>query len=251
MIQRSIVNQYRNKGFEFIFAYPNNNSLAILKRVGYKIVGGTSMWVKPLRFGYKFFSYFKNKVLAKIFSFIPDLILNYFDYILLNPNYYGEVSNNIDERFDDLLNRIKYTFSIVPDRSSIYMNWRYLSCQTKKYYIYSFINKITNKLDGYVVYHIKNNKIFIVDIVCVDFDKIIYNLLAQFSIHMRSKKYDSICVSYVGRESFFTVLSKLNFLRRDLTRNFVIFVDKSIQSDIYDAIIDKNNWFMFNGELDV
>ena len=142
-------------------------------------------------------------------------------------------------------------YNIVPARSAAYINWRYLNCKTTDYHIFSFKHKPTQSLQGYVVYKIKDNKIIIVDIFCVDFDKVVYNLLAQFAICMRKQGYYSVCVSYVGNEKFHIVLEKMRFFRRNMARNFAIYATKEVPQKMKDIIFDKNNWFMFNGELDI
>jgi len=251
LIQRSIVSELSKRGCEFIFGYPNDHSLAIFKRIGYNIIGSTSFWIKPLRVEYKLFNYLRSKVLSKALGFVPDLILDYFDRKFVDTNYYGSVVRIADEPFNDLLTNMKQCYSIVPARSSSYINWRYLNCKTTDYRIFSLTHKPTQSLQGYVVYKVENNKISIVDIFCVDFDKVVYNLLAQFAICMRKQGYYSICVSYVGNEKFHIVLEKMRFFRRNMARNFAIYAIKEVPQKIKDIIFDKNNWFMFNGELDI
>ncbi len=52
-IQREIARAAREAGVDFLYAFPNRAAFPIFQRAGYKKIGESTMWVKPLTAAYK------------------------------------------------------------------------------------------------------------------------------------------------------------------------------------------------------
>jgi hypothetical protein len=254
MLQRTLSSRHQELGFDFVYAYPNKGSLAVLKRVGAKLVGESTSWVKPLRVEYKLRDYLKSKLGLTAASMIADRMLAADDCRLLLRTirkHKSEVIQFADKRFDDLFERAKTSYGVIPEKTAEYLNWRYANCRTGKYSFFCMTDRVGGCLEGYVVFEVRDNKVFVDDLFCTDLGDTAEQLLARFAIRMRREGRFSIFLAYIGNEKFNAVLRKLRFMKREGSRSLVVHLGENVAESRTRAVLDKNNWFILDGELDL
>jgi hypothetical protein len=97
---------------------------------------------------------------------------------------------------------------------------------------------------------VKENKVFVADIFC-DFETNLGLLLFGFSDRMRDESYYSISVGYFGHPFLGQALEAQHFIKRPNTRPLLVFMDKSTPERLKQSVLDSQNWFMVDGELDI
>lgn len=254
-IQRAISSGSQAAGMNFIFGFPNKQSVAVCTRVGYKSVTTIKSFVKPLHSAYKLKEKLPNRLLLAPAAFAVDLGLAARDLATYLPHaktYTSEIIDRADARFDALAARTPTPF-IVGEKGSSFLNWRYADFTTKKhrFFLMSDRGDGADRERGYVVFHVENNKVFVDDLFCdlaVDIDR----LLFAFSFRMRSAGYDSIMVAYAGTNDLADALVRNHFIPRPSDeRPLVVFVPKTAREELRQAVLDGERWLMMDGELDL
>ena len=260
-IQRAIAKGGAPAGFSFQFCYPNKTALPIFRRVRYQPVGETQTWVKPLRSAYKLREYVKNPKLVKVAGTMVDAGLRANDwrtFLGKKPRpFRARLADSADHRFDKLWEAAPPRF-ITGERSSAYLNWRYAGFTTTNYQFFCLhrrslrIAKRVEKEDllGYVVYSVKENKVFVADMFC-DFERDLDLLLFAFADRMRRERYYSISIVYVGNSFLSDALATHTYIKRPDTRSLLVLIDKDSPERLKSVILDEHNWFMVDGELDI
>ncbi len=265
-VQRAIVAGGHDAGFAFLFAYPNPGSLAIVKRVGYRVIGETRSFSKPLRTGNRLKGEIEARVktpwllralalpgveaAAELFA---DLGLAAVDAARLAPQLAstrGELIARADARFDALWARAKKD-SLVGEKTSAYLNWRYTGFKTEDYRFFVLVDRKTGDALGYVVFRIDANKAIVVDVLVGPEDGALEALMLHFALTMRLERRESIFLSYLGDASFGRRLEAIQFFARPHERPVIVYTPPELDPEIRKLVDDPNRWFMLDGELDI
>jgi hypothetical protein len=164
--------------------------------------------------------------------------------------YATETVRTADARFDELWQRAQPPRYIMGERSAAYLNWRYANFKTAEYRFFCLIERRTSRLAGYVAYVIDDKKATIADLFCDDLERTVTPLLLRFALQMRLDGVNFLSLSYVGNSAFEKQLESLNFMRASGSRPLVVYA-KGVPEDLRDEIMDKERWFMIDGELDI
>ena len=255
-IQRAIVTGSKGAGFDFVFGWPNAKSVAVVKRVGYAPIGATKSWVKPLRTSSRLAPVIAEKLpklphpelVAKVGGPVLDLALAARDLARRAPSLMqvrAQVLDRADARFDDLWARAKLPF-IVGEKTSAYLNWRYAEFTTEKYQFYCLFDRRGGELRGYAAYTIRGDVAFIADLFVEDLDRDVDPLLLGLAHELRFSPVRSLSLTYIGTPRFTDRLPALGFFDRGGDRPLILWLE---QPNAF--LSDPDNWFMFDGELDI
>lgn len=255
-VQRAIARESKGSGFEFVYAWPNDKSVAVVKRVGYQVVGNAVSWVKPLRT-------LANLKKLKPFQSVPpaahvaaplgDAALLANDIRLYAPfarKYRTKVLDRADERFDDLWERAKSPY-VVGKKSQAYLNWRYAQFTTARFRFFCLFERKTGKLAGYIVYKVEDHAAFLGDLFCENLDEHVAPLLVRFALYVRREGARTVYLTYVGTPRFTDQLHRLGFRERVSGRSLIVDVDPARPAELRDTVLEPANWLMFDGELDI
>ncbi len=259
-IQRAVAHGGAPAGLAFQLCYPNQTALPIFRRLRYQPVGEARTWVKPLRSEYKIREYVKFRPLVKAAGAILDAGLRANDWrtFLRRPHTFRtRIADSADHRFDKLWASARPDY-ITGERSSAYLNWRYAGFTSASYQFFCLHRRTLRpgrrveeeELLGYVVYQVRDNKVFVADLFC-DFRKHTELLLFAFADRMRDEGYFSISVVYLGNSFLAEALDAQHYLRRPDTRPLLIYLDKDAPERLKSQLLDDQNWLMLDGELDI
>ena len=260
-IQRAIVDHCRETGYDFLYGYPNQDALAVLKRVGYEVLGFAVPYSKPLRTGVKLGERIKKRRLgqaferpevAELLGLVLDLGLATLDagrmlHRLLT--YRVEDLPRADARFDDLWALRAYG-RVMGEKTSRYLNWRYASYRAGEHRFFCLADR-RGQLAGYLVYSIAGDTAFVADLFTPRCDETVEHLLLHFAMRMRRSPCAAIYLSYFGDEAFGKRLEGLQFFRRSPHRSVILFAGEHLPAATAAVIRGPGNWFMLDGELDV
>jgi Acetyltransferase (GNAT) domain len=252
-VQRAVASESAAHGVEMLYGYPNKGGIQVFQRVGHKIIGEVANWAKPLRSAYKLREFVHSSPLAKAAGALVDALFWTDDArrLVRDPfAYTTEIVRAADGRFDELWQRAQPTPYIMGERSSAYLNWRYASFKTAEHRFFCLIERRTRRLAGYVAYVIEERKVTVADMFSHDLERVTTPLLLRFALRMRLAGMNFISLSYVGNPFFEKQLEALNFMRASGSRPLVVYT-KGVAEDLKDEIMNKDRWFMIDGELDI
>jgi hypothetical protein len=250
-LHREIVNN--SDDFKFILAFPNEISEAILRKLKFKKGGDLVYNIKVLKTRLVLEKKIKNKFAKNVlypFARIVDSALHLYHCHIRgnNKKFEGQHLMSFDERFDFLSEQAKAKYGFIHDRNSIYMNWRYGNHPYRNYHIFVINDENTPNLRGYVVYYIKENRVFVDDFFWLEEYCTLEDLLNIFIKTMQKKGKASISFDYIENSKLQKTFKKMGFLRTDYKIPIYYFAsDQALNAKISDQI---RNAFITLGDRD-
>jgi hypothetical protein len=249
-LQKEIQEKIHDTKFKFIYLLPNEQAQGIFLRLGYKKIGRFTHFVKPLKSEYQTNKHIHSFLQFKLFARAVDFLIKCFGkenrykttlkYSIITPEYF-------DDRFDVFWKNFSKHYTIIGERTSIFLNWRYIQSPTKKYKIFCLLDENKNII-GYNVYYLENNMCYIMDMLFEPSTEVLNLLLAEFSRFIRMKGGGSISVNYLGGNLLEQKLREFNFLTINDETDLLIY--SPYMADTADIFI-KENWHFFAGDNDV
>ena len=247
-LQKEIKSTIQTTGFSFIYGVPNKQSRGILLKLGYQKIGRFAHFIKPLKSEYQDNKFFHPLLEVRLFAWCADILIPVFskENRYRTPLKYSIATpEQFDERFDVFWKKVSRHFTLIGERTSSFLNWRYIQAPAKKYQIFCLLDE-ENNITGYVVYFAENNGCHIMDMVCEPSTEVISLLLAEFSRFIRKKGLGSISIDYLGNSSLENTLREFNFLPIKNETDLIILAP-SPES----ALLEKENWHFLAGDNDV
>ncbi len=166
-----------NNQLDFIYTMPNFDSLKIIQKAGLKNRIDIGVFIKPINTRYFLKRHLPKMIPRRLESFIlfSSSIMKLFISLLSRQTYVpasGEflLSDSVPEHLDHVWEKhidpkASKVFSL---RNQNYLQWRYQQNPTRKYSILVHKNHNNEKPFGYAIYSIKNNKLIIHDMLCLN-----------------------------------------------------------------------------------
>ena len=226
-LQRTLTQESRRAGFEYLVGKPNTKAWPVLSRIGYRRTGDCRSWGKLLHPGVE-------------------------SGERVDPRFSDELVSAADERFDELWNTAKAGCPIVGEKTAAYLNWRYLAFKEMNYSLYVLVDRRDQRLAGYIVYAGMEGGSFIAELFSADhFGPIVDALLLGFAARARAEGREWIALSYAGAPSFEAPLRRLGFAPRKSARPFVAYMDRECSPELRHLIVDTQHSVVFAGEMDL
>lgn len=250
MLQRIVKSNINEDGIVFIYGFPNKLSEAIFLRIGYVEIGRMARFVKMLRADYKLKEYLRNTYISALFFNISNFIHFLFSKETYHKKPHGlhiEMPQAFDERFDALWEKTKTASRVIGERTAKFLNWRYIQFPAKNYRIFT-LKTGEEAIIGYIVFHIKDNFCYILDVLCLDFGFHFNFLLLEFIKYMRKERVYSISISCVRSKLLSAKLKKCGFhFRQEEEKIVVAYNDPQLKH----FLEQEENWYLFEGDNDV
>ena len=249
-LQKEIRSKIYDTNFKFIYSLPNEQAKGIFLRLGHRKIGRFTYFIKPLKSEYQNNKHIHSLLRFKIFARVVDIFIKNFakekrykttlKYSIITPEYF-------DDRFDVFWKNVSNHFTIIGERTSFFLNWRYIQSPVKNYKIFCLSDE-HNDIIGYIVYYLEDNMCYIRDMLFEPSTEVICSLLADFSRFIRMKGVGSITVDYLGSSLFEKKLREFNFLPIKNETDLLFYSpDMADNPDL----LKKENWHFFAGDNDV
>jgi hypothetical protein len=250
-LQKEIKEKIQETEFKFIYGIPNEQSKTLFLKIGYKKIGRVQYFIKPLKSKDALYQYLHPYLRLPILSKTIDFFIKIFakeNRYKKTWTYSIEMPEFFDDRFDILWKKASKQFTIISERTSTFLNWRYIQSTTQDYKIFCLINE-KKEILGYIVYYIENNMCSIMDLLVEHRGKILDSLLAEFLRYIRKKEVGSISTCYLGDRLLERKLREFHFLPvNKVTMDLIIY---SPNPSEYTYLLNKKNWYFFAGDNDI
>jgi len=250
-LQKEIRLKIYDTNFKFIYSLPNEQAKGIFLRLGHRKIGRFTYFIKPLKTEYQNNKHIHSFLQFKIFARAVDIFIKSFakenrykttlKYSIITPEYF-------DDKFDVFWKNVSRHFTIIGERNSFFLNWRYIQSPKKKYKIFCLLDE-HNDITGYIVYFLEENVCHIMDILFEPSAEVLSLLLAEFSCFIRMKGAGSISVYYLGGNLLEKKLREFNFLPIEKEKVDVVIYCPNVADNT--ELLNKKNWHFFAGDNDV
>jgi hypothetical protein len=265
ILQRTIMAACREAGFDFLMGWPNAKSVAVMKRIGYHVVGTARSWVKPLRTTSRLGDVIADRLGPRLPKWVaPDFLARlggpFLDQALFTrdcarrlvylPGMRVTLADRVDHRIDDLWAHAASSH-IVGEKTSAYLNWRYSGFTTERYRYCILTERRGDRVLGYAAYSLRGDAAFIVDLFVQDLDRHIEPLLLGLATAMRWESVRSLSLTYLGTQRFCAHLRRAGFFDRGGDRPLIVWLPPGTSDELRTLVTNPENWLMTDGELDL
>jgi len=226
-IQRAVLASGCGIGIDVFVGKPNRSARVICDRVGYRPVGDLQEWVRVLWGD---------------------------DSLSASPrasDYADEIVSAADDRFDRLWDRAKKHYPMAAEKTAAFLNWRYAGFK-ENYRFYCVVRRDDCRLVGYVVFYAMADGGVVTDLLCDEpSGPMLQNLLLGFCSRMKSEGHVWVNLFYTGMPAFEGQVEEIGFRRGKHKVTLLAYVNPRADAGFRGDMLDKNNWLIFAGEMDV
>ena len=235
----------------FVYGFPNEKALGVLKMSGFKAVGKLTRYACVLKTGRYMRQKIKNLVIAGFISNLIDLIrcpLVHFQDVVRTKNIKITETFNFATDVDKISKNSAINHLIFNCRSSLYLNWRYFAKPDNAY-----VGLVCSRFNGtqlvsYAVleHEHKSNTIHVRDML-FSCNRALVQLLSAIRIWAYKHNADSISMSILAPDDIAELIMYAGFSPRESVRNVLV---KTNDSNILQILLNKNSWFLLDGDED-
>jgi len=252
LLQKEILTAYLSKEYDFIFGYPNQHAEGIFKRAGYLLVGKGDYWTKVLDWSSKTGKVLKVKFLSVLVGRLLECIYSlpgWFYTTSLKDFYEVKIISEPGKDFNQLWETAGKSYGVIGTRDHIYLKWRYQSNAYASCKFFCVYDQSQHML-GYVAYKQNARVINIDDFFAADtvVAKVVFALFVR---HMRQTGSSAVIMVHMGDKKFRDCLKGQCVIRKQNARPALIVFGSGLTDQEKSCLLDKNNWHIFDGELDL
>ncbi|UCE73111.1 MAG: GNAT family N-acetyltransferase [Methanomassiliicoccales archaeon] len=257
---RRLLSELKEEGFGIVIGFPNENALPGHRKLGAIELFTPPVMIRPVNFKNVSKRSFSNGFLRAIGKAAGKFMFSTV-YRIKKAKVEDEVKiRNIpefDERFDKFWNDASSSQSIILERNSRYLNWRYVRCPGNCYTI--FVAEKRNQILGYIVvrvlekFDLRNGAI--VDILALPNQKnSAHALLLKAMEYLKSKEVDLIACLIPKWSSYYSVLKECGFvpIPKKMNPKEEPFIIYPISNDVELRLVkNPNSWHITWGDSDI
>jgi hypothetical protein len=167
----------------------------------------------------------------------------------MNKGVSTQLSSSFDSRFDRLWERGAGNYSIIGERNSQFLNWRFVQCPYINYEIFAPTSRKSDEVHGYIVYKANDEELTIADLFFEDIGKYGDNLLSFFLRYAHGLGIESVVFSLLGLDKLKKKLRGFRFFKTSDYRSFVVYSNTSSNDEDY--LFDSDNWHFMECDNDI
>ena len=250
-LQKAVISAAQMRKFDFLYGYPNQKSYPVQKRVGFKAVAATIRMVKYLKSYDYVRTHIKLPVVSTILSKPVDLFLKILSRERRQKSRHDlrfEVLASFDERFDHLWKTASRNQTIIGERTSAFLNWRFTECPYQTYKSFTMSERGSNQILGYIVYSASDRVVKITDLLVSDVNSVLDALLSEFLLFQRNEEMKAISIIFLPNNTLVKKLKEYGFSNRKDTRNVVVYAD--LRSPLSSQLLDQDIWYLNDTDFD-
>lgn len=252
-IATELAQREMKRGNEFVFGFPNENSLnGFVKKLGFTYFGEVPFLIKPLRISYFLKKMFRKNHVIEEDSNCPikaEIEINFPDNAVLKKlEYFGE-------EYEKFWINVKQHISIGVNRNADYMNWRFVNKPHADYLRFGYYEG--SDLKGIIVFTLKNKhsgKVgYVMELLYDVRNKKAGKELLRFSNRTFKNNKTDVILSWCYSHSFNYALYKnegfYNFPEKIRPQKLGVIV-KVLNSTFEKEILKIKNWYLSYSDSD-
>jgi hypothetical protein len=247
-LQKAAVTACRSGSFDILYGFPNDAARPVQIRAGYRVVGRIRVGIRPLRLRRTLERAVRElhwlpgtRILDSLIS-----LASKESRVRIPTQYRYSVLPAFDERFDRFWVRTLHRHRVVVERNSVYANWRFISCPSRKYSLFVAIHSNTGEVGGYILSWSDEGRTHISDILANEdaFD----GLLTLFINQQREQGAHCITIVYFGGSWLVRKIRRFGFLFRSTRSEVLLYTKPDLPAA--DLLSCPDNWYLLDGDSD-
>jgi ribosomal protein S18 acetylase RimI-like enzyme len=209
-----------NRTHTLLYGLPNPKSLAVVKRIGYQLVGQMVRRVRMLRSAGYLSRHMPMWISRIIGSIIDRIRLGALALQnITHPKFQRQWIDRPDARFDALWQKVKTHDGtqrvLIGVRDSAFLTWRFAECPLKTYRFFTLSSAVDNRLIAYAACAVGGESLevhdFLVDTTEHGAGKALWRALSADAFH---RGHSNISVEFLGAESIQNELEAAGMMKR-------------------------------------
>lgn len=246
-LQKHVIQTHPQHGISLLYGFPNEKSVKVQLRAGFKEMGLLERWIKPLNLREHLEK--MDVPLAGMLASIGNTVLRMSDSLRFS--FADAHEERKIDRFDRSVTTLWETasarFTSIGYRDAEYLNWRFVDNPETRYEISALVRPGSLSAAGYIVYTIGDGACCIADML-MESDKAMFLMLMMFSRIMRNRRVRVISFQFGGDENIRDVLMQAGFLLRERKTRVLVFAGSNVGGE---RIKNLNSWYLTEADRDV
>ena len=238
-LQREIL---KTSEYDFLIGIPNSNSYGIQKRIGYSDLSKMTRFVKLFRSKNVLKKYYKDSPKRFVWPFVD---IYFRSQVMTKKKIiasYLELATSFDEGFSEI--RLDEQIDFIGSRGRQYLDWRFTQNPYQDYSLLKFKKPGDKNLNGYIIYHLKDNIAYVDDFSLQNHVDDLRILFDAFNLYAIQHKFDGVSVIVNSNYMFTNAFKKSGFFEKK-TNLTAVFHDRT------KARFDSNKIFLTGGDFDI
>ncbi len=235
---------------DFIYGFPNEKAEGVIKRAGYQHLGNITRLVRVVDYS----PYLTDRGLGEGFCRLIAPVLNRFYYLasmkslcVIGHNVICRRIRTTDKRFDGLWEKAKGKYAAIGERSSAYLQWRYLSGKNGSIFIAT--DKEDQRLYGYMACTMNDGALNIRDFFIPQQAEVVSCLLRSVFQYGYGMAVRSININFLTNNALESFFRKYGFVRRNHSRKIFVYAPR-VRKGHRMIIGNVENWLLLSGDND-
>jgi hypothetical protein len=252
VLQKGILGRLTETGIDLVYAFPNPKSVPMTRRIGYRQLTQRMALVLPLRSE----AFLRNRIhhvgARKVAAALIDIALR------LRPRLYKPfrdfgrehfLATSFNRQFDDLWSRIRSGYTLIGEKTSDFLNWRYRDSPQEQYAVFGLRARGQKEIDGYVVYSERDKRMHIADFACDPARISLQELLIRFALWSRTNGAEAVSIALTASSELKRSFHRAGFHLRENIDPLTVFTPGSQPISI-EAKPDQGYWYLVPGDND-
>lgn len=248
MLQRACLAEIMEGDVPFAYDHPSCNMMAIYERIGFRVTGRVTRFVRLLRLDEKVKGFWKERWVGTGVIALGNLALSLGRRGSLQRDGYQAVllEGRFDRRFTELEERVSPHLKIVGRRTTDYLNWRYRDNPLAWFQVIALEDN--GHLLGYAVWKERGKEATLMDLFGEQGATVSEAILAGVVYTMKRRGIHSISAPVLQTSPLVPILKRWGFHARE-SAPFVVSTPSGSKWDGF--VNDEKNWFLTPGDRDV
>lgn len=250
-LSRAVLETVTRGELALIYAFPNKQSEAVLRRLGYRAIGDLGRWVRPLSCRAVLRRRSWPKGLSGTVASLLDPLLRLRAREILYRRPAGlrvEPAAGFDARFDRLYEAVSRRLPIVGERTAAYLQWRFLRSPGPRHHVLCLYDA-QGELLAYLVYNRREDTVYVADFLYGEATHLDV-LLTEFLHLMRRQGAEAVVVVYFGHHQVCESLTGLGFWKRPSHWKAMVYTDPRGGDAFGDRLVTPEDWYFTRADVD-
>lgn len=235
----------------FIYGFPNEKALGVLKMAGFKVVGKMTRYACVLETGGYIQAKTGNRLISNIIGMFIDLYKKsyiYFKDVLITQNINIVELKQFDSTLDGMLRDSSLNLLTHNCRSASYLNWRYFSKPGNNYLGLMCSSADNMRVLGYGILEFDQvTRVLHVRDLFANDEESIRKVLSAVRIYSLRCNAISISMSMLAGHALVNQICKSGFSARESSRHVLV---NTKNPALLKILLDVDNWYVTDGDED-
>lgn len=246
-LQRRVCAEATNHWVEFLYGFPNLNAEPMFLRAGFTPLAERVRWVMPIRTAQTLLDYAGGAKWGQVLAPIADQALRAGRWLTSRtPGIVYRELADVDDRFEQLWDRISRDSKAAVERSAEYLRWRYVDAPIGPVAIFEALST-GGELLGYTIGCLTDGCLEVRELVADDpaARRGLAAALWRWGRVLRANRLEH----FVGHGTFSAAqLSPAGFVQRPCRHRILIYVPRDHAN--YALLTDAANWWLVQSDAD-